>query len=109
VPWLATARLRIGSAHDRIQYYATGGVAFARLTADPGNGMEVSSTRSGWTLGVGQESAIQNVLLRFEVLYVQFLGTTETPPGAPVPVSVGRVSDIIARASLSYKFGWPGN
>jgi len=109
LPWLATARLRIGSAHDRIQYYATGGVAYTRFTADPGNGMGVSSTRTGWTAGIGQETAIQNVLLRFEVLYLEFLGSTETPPGAPIPVSVGRLSGYTARVGLSYKFGWPGN
>src|SRR5262245_51125069 len=31
VPWITTARLRIGAASDRIQYYLTGGVGYLRL------------------------------------------------------------------------------
>jgi outer membrane immunogenic protein len=102
IPWLATARLRVGAAYDRIWYFATGGLATLKYTPSINTGLPaVSATQTAWVAGVGSESAVnRNVVLQFEVLYLQLLGST-----APVTAS-GRVYDIIARAGLSYKFNW---
>lgn len=98
MPWLATARIRIGRDFDRIQYYATGGAAFARLTGTAITGAVATSTRTGWTLGFGQESALKgNLVLRFEALYVQLLGDAGTPIGAASVVSMGRLNDYLFR------------
>jgi outer membrane immunogenic protein len=102
IPWLATARLKIGAAYDRIQYFATGGLAILKYTPPAALGLSTgSSTQTGWVAGVGSESAVnRNVVLQFEVLYLQLLGNTATVTAS------GRVYDIIARAGLSYKFNW---
>jgi outer membrane immunogenic protein len=110
MPWLATARIRIGGDFDRIQYYATGGAAFARLTGTAITGAVASSTRTGWVVGIGQESAInRNLILRFEALYVQLLGDTGIPAGEAPVASLGRLNDYVFRIGLNYKFGWPAN
>jgi outer membrane immunogenic protein len=113
IPWLATARARVGYAYDRIQLYGTGGagyVQFANGVTSVAGIAPVASRRTAWAAGLGSESAATpNVLLRFEVLYLQLFGNADTPAGAtPVPSSE-RVYDILIRAGLSYKFGWPGN
>jgi outer membrane immunogenic protein len=102
IPWLATARLRIGGAYDRIQYFATGGVATLKYTPPAIAGVGVnSSTQTAWVAGVGSESAVnRNVILQFELLYLQLLGNT-----APVSAS-GHVYELIGRVGLSYKFNW---
>ena len=74
--WLATVRGRLGVAFDRTLLYATGGVAFGELkTTDTFCGfgclpafvalgafssVSASTTRTGWTAGVGVEHAIAN-------------------------------------------------
>jgi outer membrane immunogenic protein len=102
IPWLATARLRIGAAYDRIQYFATGGAATLKYTPPSSLGLgAASSTQTAWVGGVGSESAVnRNVVLQFELLYLQLLGNS-----APVTLS-GRVYEIIGRVGLSYKFNW---
>jgi outer membrane immunogenic protein len=113
VPWLATARMRIGFAHDRLLYYATGGAAYVQFKSTDLNGIESTSTRTAWVAGVGQESVItRNLILRFEALYLQLLGNGDTVTGVtPVtPVTSTRtVYDIVGRVGLSYKFDWSGN
>src|SRR5208282_1557462 len=58
--WLATTRLRVGYAFDRLMPYLTGGLALgdirAQLTGAP-LGTE-SSARGGWVVGGGIEFAI---------------------------------------------------
>jgi outer membrane immunogenic protein len=113
LPWLATARMRIGLAYDRLVYYATGGAAYVQFKSTDLNGIESTSTRTAWVAGVGQESVIApNLILRFEVLYLQLVGNGDTVNGVtPVtPVNSTRtVYDIVGRVGLSYKFDWSGN
>src|SRR5262245_6373198 len=56
VPWITTARLRIGSAYDRLQYYLTGGVGYLRFNGTALPGTAFNSTPRVWMAGVGQES-----------------------------------------------------
>ena len=108
VPWLATARMRIGYAYDRIVVYATGGAGYVQLKSTTVDNVVSSSAHTAWVVGIGRESAItRNVLLRFEVLYLQLLGNADTPAGAVS--STQTVYDVIARVGLSYKFDWPIN
>ena len=110
VPWLATARIRVGYAYDRFVYYATGGAGYVQFTSTESSGAVSSSARTAWVAGVGQESAInRNLILRFEILYLQLLGNAETPAGVTPVTSTQTVYDIIGRVGLSYKFDWPGN
>jgi outer membrane immunogenic protein len=110
MPWLATARIRVGYAYDNISYYATGGAGYAQFKSSAVNGAVSSSTRTAWVAGGGQESAInRNLLLRFEVLYLKLLGNPATTAGVTALSSSQSVYDIIFRAGLSYKFDWPGN
>jgi len=102
MPWLATARVRVGYAYDNIAYYATGGAGYIPFTS-------AVPARTAWVAGIGQESAInRNLLLRFEVLYLQLLPKSEIPVSVTPGASVQKLYDVTARVGLSYKFGWPG-
>ena len=119
IPWLATARLRIGFAHDRIHYYLTGGAGYMQFSRADASGVFLSTTsqaRTAWVIGAGSESAInRNLILRFEVLYLRLLGNADTLFGT-VTTTGGTTTttaattesgyDIIGRVGLSYKFGW---
>jgi len=119
IPWLATARLRIGFAHDRIHYYLTGGAGYMQFSRADASGVFLSTTsqaRTAWVIGAGSESAInRNLILRFEVLYLRPLGNADTLFGT-VTTTGGTTTttaattesgyDIIGRVGLSYKFGW---
>lgn len=108
IPWLATARFRIGFAYDTISYYATGGVGRAWFKSTSTTGAVFSSANTAWVAGVGQESVInRNLILRFEVLYLQLLGNVEIPTNPAT--STQSVYDILVRVGLNYKFDWPGN
>jgi outer membrane immunogenic protein len=110
VPWLATARIRVGYSYDRFLYYATGGAGYVQFKSTDSSGTVFSSARTAWVAGVGQESAInRNLILRFEILYLQLLGNAETPAGVTPVTSTQTVYDIIGRVGLSYKFDGPGN
>jgi outer membrane immunogenic protein len=104
VPWLATARIRVGYAYDRIVVYATGGAGYVQLKSTTVDNVVSSSANTAWVVGIGQESAItRNVIFRFEVLYLQLLGNAATVS------STQTVYDVVARVGLSYKFDWPIN
>jgi OmpA-like transmembrane domain len=111
VPWLATARLRLGYAYDRIQYYATGGAGYVQFTSPITNvavSASTSSRRTAWVAGVGSESAATpNLILRFEVLYLQLLANTDTAAVAAPVTLTECMYDILLRIGLSYKFGCP--
>jgi len=110
MPWLATARIRIGFAYDTISYYATGGAGYVWFKSTASTGAVSSSASTAWVAGVGQESVInRNLILRFEVLYLQLLGNVEISAGVNPVTSTQTVYDILARVGLSYKFDWPGN
>jgi outer membrane immunogenic protein len=111
MPWLATARVRVGYAYDKIAYFASAGAGYVQFTStSPTSGAVSTSTRTAWVAGVAQESAINSdFILRLEVLYMQLLGNAETPAGGTSVTSTDKVYNIIARIGLSYKFGGPGN
>jgi lipid A 3-O-deacylase len=92
VPWLATARLRIGVdtlvLSRRFLIYATGGAAVARIARSycqqPGNPCYINGdvaggwvteggVRKGWTVGAGLESPLApGISTRIEYLYADF-------------------------------------
>ena len=92
VPWLATARLRIGLdtlvMARRFLIYATGGAAVARIAKShceqPGNPCYINGdvaggwvteggTRNGWVVGTGLESPLApGISTRVEYLYADF-------------------------------------
>jgi outer membrane immunogenic protein len=99
IKWLATARARLGWAHDCFLWYVTGGAAWGKVDSNYtfqvtglnaggttvfGTGAAAASfstTRSGWTIGGGVETSLgwfglsgNNWSAKFEYLYVD-LGT----------------------------------
>jgi outer membrane immunogenic protein len=109
VPWLATARLRVGYAFDQILPYMTGGLALGNLSADiVGAPFGTSNTTSlGWTAGAGVEFVISGPLrAKVEYLYVDLSGLTCNTSCSAVagPVEFNLYSNVI-RAGLNYRFG----
>jgi outer membrane immunogenic protein len=105
--WLATARLRVGWAYDNLAYYATGGAGYVHYSSNAPDGTPFAATHTAWVAGLGQESVINpNLLLRFELLYLRFLGDAATPSGAVIAVpSSQSMYDVMFRIGLNYKFG----
>jgi outer membrane immunogenic protein len=96
--WLATARIRIGWAYDNIAYYATGGAGYVHFSSNAPDGTAFTATHTAWVAGLGQESTInRNLLLRFEVLYLSFLGNATAPSGVTGVSSSQSMHDIIFR------------
>lgn len=105
--WFATARGRLGYAFDRFMPYITAGGAFGEVRArvNPA-GTTASSTRTGWTAGVGMEYAfLGNWTAKIEYLYVD-LGSFNPNFAAPATRSVDFTENIV-RAGLNYKFSGP--
>jgi outer membrane immunogenic protein len=80
VEWLASLRGRAGITWDRLLFYGTGGVAYARtdtnITSDF-SGSVVSESDSGnhvgWVLGAGAEAMVtSNISVRLEYLHYEF-------------------------------------
>jgi outer membrane immunogenic protein len=92
-PWDGTFRGRVGYAWNRTMLYGTAGLAVGGIS---GSGVTSSSTRTGWTAGVGLENAItDHVTARVEYRYTD-LGT---PPGAG---SAYTSNDLLV--GVGYKF-----
>jgi outer membrane immunogenic protein len=80
--WLFTARPRLGIVSNNWLFYGTGGLAVTQIKATwafsetVGGGTEsasVSSTKAGWVIGGGVETALPGKLfLGAEYLYVKF-------------------------------------
>jgi outer membrane immunogenic protein len=127
--WFGTARARVGvlPSPDAL-LYLTGGLAYGKVDVS-GNAVGnfnltnvilpgASSTKAGWTAGVGFEARIVgNWTWKLEYLYMD-LGSVGAGPvpltGILVPVrTVGGLSytshltDNILRAGINYKFGGP--
>ena len=67
--WLGTARGRIGVAADRVLLYGTGGGVFGNVQTT-GTGVTETTTKAGWTAGVGVEVAFtENLTAKIEYLY----------------------------------------
>jgi outer membrane immunogenic protein len=108
VPWLATARLRIGYAFDRFLPYVTGGIALGNMQADiVGDPFGSETGRSlGWTAGAGLEYVISGPLrAKIEYLHVDLNGFTCGTSCSAVagPVSFNLYSNIV-RVGLNYRF-----
>ncbi len=119
--WLFTGRGRLGWTHDHWLIYATGGVAVTSVQSNQTIAVlapftfnaPVSSTRVGWTVGVGAEYALTtNWSFKAEYLYLDF-GTlngvgTLTPAFAGLTYSNStRLTANLARVGVNYKFGGP--
>lgn len=106
LPWLATGRLRIGYAFDRIMPYVTGGVAVGPLQATIVGSPFGTETGGnlGWTAGAGVEFAISGPLrAKIEYLHVDLNGFTCDGACNGGPVSFNLYSNVV-RAGLNYRF-----
>jgi outer membrane immunogenic protein len=126
IPWLGTARARIGWAHNSWLWYATGGVAWSKIQStlaigtDPGTAAapnipggqataSYSTTKTGWTVGGGVETRLSwfglgnNWSAKLEYLYVD-LGSVTSSLVAPYNSTPGcpACSDFL-QGSSSYK------
>jgi outer membrane immunogenic protein len=107
--WLATVRGRMGYAWDRLLVYTTAGAAFGNVQAGLQGGALSSSTRIGWTAGVGVEGAFApNWTARVEYLFVDFANASCTTACDPLFGTTTTVSlnESIVRAGIDYKFAW---
>jgi outer membrane immunogenic protein len=116
IPWLSTARTRLGIlAMPNILLYGTAGAALGEVRSDYdftafGVGtLSMRDTRAGWTAGGGIEGLITpNWTLRAEALYID-LGNQRTTlvnnAGTTVFTTNRRANDTIARVAANYKFG----
>ncbi len=113
--WFGTLRGRVGVTADRVLFYATGGLAYGRVTVDgsanntvtfprgpcsttpcqfPLGSFSNDVTKVGWTLGGGVEAALGgHWSVKAEYLYVD-LGTVNTTfatlTQGPIPLCGGR-------------------
>lgn len=124
--WFGTVRGRVGIlATPKVLFYGTGGLAFGEIkTTGTMTGFTPaavaiasvgsnSTTRAGWTAGVGVEGKItQNWSAKLEYLYMD-LGSFSSGPFTLAPLSTvsanvsSRFTDHILRAGINYQFGGP--
>lgn len=114
--WFATARGRLGWAHDGYLLYVTGGAAFGGIEeTDAVPTIAAASFRhnlSGWTAGGGIETHISgNWTAKLEYLHMDLGSTTNMFAyqfgGFPFAFSTtSYLRDDIIRAGLNYKFGF---
>jgi outer membrane immunogenic protein len=125
IRWFGTARGRVGYAADRWLFYVTGGGSWLNLSSDvsitgaapfaPLGVTAVSSnstTRFGWVLGGGVETALwSNWTGGVEYLYIDTGNYTQSfvvPTALAVLGATGtetvRVKENVIRAKLNYRF-----
>jgi outer membrane immunogenic protein len=121
MPWLGTARARVGYAEfGPVITYVTGGLAYGKVETSisntfasvlPSATLNLSSTRVGWTLGSGVEAALDgNWTAKAEYLYVDLgrqSGTVNNVVGFPTGFN-SRIQEHLFRGGLNYRFGGPG-
>ncbi|PVE21690.1 porin family protein [Microvirga sp. KLBC 81] len=97
--WFGTVRARAGYAFDRALIYATGGLAYGKIS----NGFSNSDDTSvGWTLGAGVEYAFtDNLTAKVEGLYVNL---EQDDDDLPVVAGSDETEFGVIRAGLNYKF-----
>jgi len=124
--WFGTVRGRVGIlATPKVLFYGTGGLAFGEIkssgtmTGFNAFGLPIASvgststTRAGWTVGVGVEGKItQNWSAKLEYLYMDLgrfnAGTYTLVPSLGISTNVSsRFTDNILRAGINYQFGGP--
>jgi outer membrane immunogenic protein len=117
--WLATERVRLGFAVDRLLVYGTGGLAltdakFTDSMSQFGNILATtttSTTRAGWTAGGGLEYLLtRNWTVKGEYLHADF-GTIDTliptPTGGTPNSDVAvhhKYTEDLARVGVNYLF-----
>ena len=124
--WLGTVRGRLGVSNSDFLLYATGGLAYGHATASsstlvtgpPGNSCAnnlycsvgaVSTTKAGWTAGMGAEYAVaQPWTVKLEYLYYSLGSATYNEPSSSVPTTgmqaTAHFSGNLIRAGANYKF-----
>jgi outer membrane immunogenic protein len=116
--WFATARARFGvTATPRFLLYLTGGLAVAEVkTSDlavfadgSSNAAANSSTKLGWTGGVGTEWAFDpNWSAKFEYLFVDLGSMSATSQNTLFPAAVidhsHAVTESVVRAGINFQF-----
>jgi outer membrane immunogenic protein len=124
--WLGTLRGRLGVSNSDFLLYATGGLAYGHasassstlVTGPPGNSCAnnlycsvgaVSTTKAGWTAGMGAEYAFaQPWTVKLEYLYYSLGSATYNEPSSSVPTTgmqaTAHFSGNLIRAGVNYKF-----
>ncbi len=104
IPYVATARLRLGYALDSTLVYMTGGIGMltGKMTLPAFNETD-KKTHYGYVVGAGMETELwDDVNLRLEYLYGDFGKKTYT--FVPGNVNTGVDSLHLVRAGLIYNF-----
>ncbi|MCK1577689.1 porin family protein [Bradyrhizobium sp. 183] len=124
--WFGTVRGRVGIlATPKVLFYGTGGLAFGEIKTTGtmsgftpagvavGSVGSNSTTRAGWTAGVGVEGKLtQNWSAKLEYLYMDLRrfgsGPFTLAPLSAISTNVSsRFTDHILRAGINYQFGGP--
>jgi outer membrane immunogenic protein len=106
--YLATARGRLGLAHERALFYVTGGYAWTKVEGHLNVVGVVSGSDtinlSGWTVGGGIEYAVApNWTIRAEYLYIDFKSETTTMNlGFPFQDQIDKNLNVV-RFAVNYK------
>jgi outer membrane immunogenic protein len=105
LPWLVTARLRMGLAVGDTMAYVTGGVAFGQVKTAifDFETYSQSKTRIGWTIGGGVEHMInRNWSIGLEGLFVDLGSKTYCAKDCELRRVSGQA--VIGRVKANYKF-----
>ncbi len=108
IPYIATARARLGYALDRTLLYTTAGVGIleGKMTLTAFNETE-KKTQIGYVVGAGIETSVwDNLNLRLEYIYGDF--GKKTYSFIPGDVNADLESLHLVRAGLIYNFGSDG-
>jgi len=108
----ASIRGRLGYSVNRALFYVTGGAAWARVTEHDvigatGAFQDTSSSRGGWTAGLGTDFAFTDHLIgRVEYRYTGFSGNFSYVPNLVFPAFTEnhKISENALRAGLAFKF-----
>lgn len=125
LPWIATARLRLGYASDTWALYATGGLAVGQvdysfappkfLQAPELGTVRATNRRWGWTAGGGAEVLLTDKWsVKFEYLFVDLEEGNTTASGAATSggvyasynnTSTSNINEHLVRAGLNVRLG----
>jgi outer membrane immunogenic protein len=124
LPWLGTVRGRLGYTLGSTLFYGTGGLAYGETrthfdemaAGTTFSSVDVSHTRSGYTVGAGIESPLQffgffgpNWTVKTEYLYVDLGRTTDTfvTPSFGTQTFSTRTQEHVFRGGVNYHFNVP--
>ena len=122
IDWYGTLRGQIGFANGPIMFYATGGLAYGRVslsslfsTAGITLNQSTSDTKAGWVGGVGVNYLVQpNVVLNLQYQYVDLgsISLAGTSPLGPVVITQranasGQFQTVMA--GISWRFAPSGS